>query len=59
MKIIYARIFLEIFCHCPFPIISEPYTDYFLRVRAETGGGYSDYSNLISTTTDVEGKKKT
>lgn len=33
----------------------EPYTQYNLRVRAETGGGYSEYSNLLSAVTDVEG----
>ncbi|XP_052779074.1 tyrosine-protein phosphatase 99A-like isoform X2 [Mya arenaria] len=33
----------------------EPYTSYQLRVRAETGGGYSDYSDLYPALTDVKG----
>ncbi|WAR26899.1 PTPRG-like protein, partial [Mya arenaria] len=32
----------------------EPYTSYQLRVRAETGGGYSDYSDLYPALTDVK-----
>ncbi|XP_053378401.1 tyrosine-protein phosphatase 99A-like isoform X2 [Mercenaria mercenaria] len=32
----------------------EPYTEYQLRVRAETGGGYSDYSDLYPALTDVD-----
>ncbi|XP_052213906.1 tyrosine-protein phosphatase 99A-like isoform X2 [Dreissena polymorpha] len=33
----------------------EPYTDYMLRVRAETGGGYSEYSDNYPALTDVRG----
>ena len=36
--------------------LTEPYTQYYLRVRAETGGGYSEYSNLLLAVTDVEGR---
>lgn len=37
-------------------LVTEPYTDYQLRVRAETGGGYSNYSTLYQAVTDVTGK---
>lgn len=37
-------------------LVTEPYTDYQLRVRAETGGGYSNYSTLYQAVTDVKGK---
>jgi hypothetical protein len=33
-----------------------PYTEYQLRVRAETGGGYSDYSDFYPALTDVDSK---
>ncbi|XP_060555238.1 tyrosine-protein phosphatase 99A-like isoform X5 [Ruditapes philippinarum] len=32
----------------------RPYTEYQLRVRAETGGGYSDYSDFYPALTDVD-----
>lgn len=37
-------------------IFSEPYTAYQLRVRAETGGGYSEYSDQYPALTDVDSK---
>lgn len=37
-------------------LLTEPYTEYQLRVRAETGGGYSNFSDLFPALTDVEGK---
>lgn len=37
-------------------MFSEPYTAYQLRVRAETGGGYSEYSDQYPALTDVDSK---
>lgn len=58
------EVFMILFCFltiesvCGF-ILSEPYTDYQLRVRAETGGGYSNFSDLFPAVTDVKGNSRT